>query len=74
MIHASDTEMLLDNARRYAARAEAAGSPVTLHTWHGMVHVWQIFVPLLPEAEEAFEDIRKFLEQIESDKSARAVT
>jgi acetyl esterase/lipase len=74
LIHASDTEMLLDNARRYAARAEAAGSPVTLHTWHGMVHVWQIFVPLLPEAEEAFEDIRKFLEQIESDKSARAVT
>lgn len=74
LIQASDTEMLLDNARRYAARAEAAGSPVTLHTWHGMVHVWQIFVSLLPEAEEAFEDIRQFLEQVESDKSAQALT
>lgn len=72
LIHASDTEMLLDNARRYAARAEAAGSPVTLHTWHGMVHVWQIFVPLLPEAEEAFDDIKAFLEQLESRGDAQA--
>jgi acetyl esterase/lipase len=64
--------MLLDNARRYAARAEAAGSPVTLHTWHGMVHVWQIFVPLLPEAEEAFDDIKAFLEQLESQGDAQA--
>lgn len=72
LIQASDTEMLLDNARRYAARAEAAGSPVTLHTWHSMVHVWQIFVPLLPEAEEAFEDIRQFLEQVESGTAAKA--
>jgi hypothetical protein len=31
-----------------------------------MVHVWQIFVPLLPEAEEAFEDIQAFLADVES--------
>ncbi|WP_404364498.1 alpha/beta hydrolase [Marinobacter sp.] len=66
LIQASDSEMLLDNARRYAARAQAAGSPVTLHTWPGMVHVWQIFVPLLPEAQEAFNDIEVFLERVES--------
>ena len=72
LIQVSDTEMLLDNARRYAARARAAGSPVTLHTWPGMVHVWQIFVPLLPEAEEAFDDINAFLEQLESQGGAQA--
>ena len=72
LIQASDTEMLLDNARRYTAKAEAAGSPVTLHTWSGMVHVWQIFVPLLPEAEEAFDDIRVFLAQVESQDDAQA--
>lgn len=66
LIHASDTEMLLDNARRYTAKAQAEGSPVVLHTWPGMVHVWHIFVPLLPEAEEAFEDIREFLDGVES--------
>lgn len=74
LIQASDSEMLLDNARRYASRARAAGSPVTLHTWPGMVHVWQIFVPLLPEAEEAFEDIKVFLEQLEPESDARAAS
>lgn len=66
--------MLLDNARRYAARAGAAGSPVALHTWPGMVHVWQIFVPLLPEAEEAFDDIRDFLSDVESGRFEPAST
>ncbi|MBW7472645.1 alpha/beta hydrolase [Marinobacter sp. M216] len=66
LIHASDTEMLLDNARRYTAKAQAEGSPVELHTWAGMVHVWHIFVSLLPEAEEAFEDIKEFLHRVES--------
>lgn len=66
LIHASDTEMLLDNARRYAAKAQAEGSPVELHTWPGMVHVWHIFVSLLPEADEAFDDIGEFLERVEA--------
>ena len=73
LIQASDSEMLLDNARRYAARAEAAGSSVTLHTWPGMVHVWQIFVPLLPEAEEAFDDIKDFLERLDSQSEAQPI-
>lgn len=74
LIQASDSEMLLDNARRYAARAVAAGSPVTLHTWPGMVHVWQIFVPLLPEAEEAFDDIRAFLKRLELQDDVRPIS
>lgn len=66
LIQASDCEMLLDNARRYTAKARAQGSPVELHTWPGMVHIWQIFVPLLPEAEEAFEDVKEFLDRVEA--------
>lgn len=72
LIQASDTEMLLDNARRYATKAKAAGSPVTLHTWHGMVHVWQMFVPMLPEALEAFDDVQVFLAQLESRNNGQA--
>lgn len=71
LIQASDSEMLLDNARRYTAKARAQGSPVELHTWPGMVHIWQIFVPLLPEAEEAFEDIREFLGRVEAGDFSR---
>jgi len=61
LIQVSDCEMLVDNARRYAAKAQAEGSPVELHIWQGMVHVWQIFGPMLPEADEAFDDIAEFL-------------
>ena len=32
-----------------------------LHIWQGMVHVWQIFGPMLPEADEAFDDMAEFL-------------
>jgi len=61
LVHASEAEMLLDDSRRYVNKAIAAGSPVTLQTWHHMVHVWQIYHPELPEGREAFEEIGKFL-------------
>ncbi len=61
LVHASEAEMLLDDSRRYVNKALAAGSPVTLQTWHHMVHVWQIYHPELPEGREAFEEIGKFL-------------
>ncbi len=63
LVHASEAEMLLDDARRYANKARAHGSPVTLQTWPNMVHVWQFFEGNLPEATEAFEQIHKFLEE-----------
>ncbi len=61
LIQASEQEMLLDDARRYVAKAQEAGSPVELQTWPHMVHVWQIFTPELPEAEEAYANIAEFL-------------
>lgn len=61
LIHASQAEMLLDDSRRYVRKAVAAGSPARLQTWNHVVHVWHIFDPALPEATQAFEEIRKFL-------------
>lgn len=62
LVHASETEMLFDDSRRYVNKAAAAGSPVTLQTWSHMVHVWHIFYPELTEGREAIEEIRKFLQ------------
>jgi len=62
LVQASESEMLLDDARRYVYKAVAAGSPVKLQTWTNMVHVWQIFDPDLPQAAEAWVEIGKFLE------------
>ncbi len=63
LVHASNAEMLRDDARRYVNRAVAAGSPATLQTWEHMVHVWHIFHPDLPEGRDAFEEIRAFFAQ-----------
>jgi acetyl esterase/lipase len=62
LVQASEMEMLLDDSRRYVAKAQAAGSPVSLQTWPHMVHVWQIYHPELPEGREALAEIGKFLQ------------
>ena len=64
LLQASEAEMLLDDARRYAHRARAAGSPVRLQTWRHPVHAWPIFNPELPEAEEALAQIGRFLAEV----------
>lgn len=61
LVQASTAEMLYDDARRYVNRAQAAGSPAKLQSWDHMVHVWQIFNPELPEANQALQEIGKFL-------------
>lgn len=62
LVQASEVEMLFDDSRRYVNRALAAGSPTRLQYWNHMVHVWQIFNPELPEAEQALAEIGRFLE------------
>lgn len=62
LVQASEAEMLLDDARRYVYKAYASGSPAKLQTWAGMLHIWQIFDPQIPEAVEAWVEIKKFLE------------
>ncbi len=65
LLHASEAEMLVDDSRRYANKAAAAGSPVKLQTWAHVAHVWHLFDPELTEAREAFEEIRKFIAEQE---------
>ncbi|MDX1733623.1 MAG: alpha/beta hydrolase [Halioglobus sp.] len=61
LVHASEAEMLLDDARRYVNRAAAAGSPVRLQTWPHVMHVWHIFHPDLDEARAAWDEIGAFI-------------
>lgn len=62
LLQVSDSEMLRDDAVRYARAAQAAGSPVQVEVWPGMVHVWQAFADV-PEAEEALDEVAAFLDQ-----------
>jgi monoterpene epsilon-lactone hydrolase len=61
LIHASDSEVLLDDATRLAERAIAAGVEVVLKVWTGQPHVWQLFPHIMPEARESLCEASKFL-------------
>ena len=62
LIQVSETEMLLDDARRYVNKAHASGSRAVVQSWGHMMHVWHIFYPDVQEAKDAWEEIRIFLE------------
>ncbi len=64
LVQASEAEMLHDDAQRWVAKAQAAGSPARLQTWPQMVHVWQIFNPELSEARAALEQVGRFLDEV----------
>lgn len=63
LVHVSTAEMLLDDAKRYAAKAQSQGSPVKLQTWDHMAHVWHAFDSMLPESHDALDEIAKFFAQ-----------
>ncbi len=61
LVQASDCEMLLDDSIRYVNKARSQGSPVTLQVWPGMVHVWQMFQHVLPEARFSIDEVAAFV-------------
>jgi acetyl esterase/lipase len=61
LFHVGDAEVLLDDSRRAADKARAAGVDVTLEVWPEMPHVWHAFAPFLPEASQAIERIGTFV-------------
>ncbi len=63
LIQVGDSEVLLDDSNRIAARARTAGVKVTLEVWPEMIHVWQLFASFLPEGQEAVEVIGKFIRE-----------
>jgi acetyl esterase/lipase len=62
LIHVGDAEVILDDSTRFAAKARAAGTDVTLEVWDQMPHVWHAFAGLLPESDQAIERIGGWLQ------------
>jgi len=60
-IDVGEDEILLDDARRYAARARAAETEVTLAVWAGMRHVFPSGIGTLHAAREALDAAGQFL-------------
>ena len=71
LIQASSTEVLLDDARRVADRARAAGVPVDYEVWPNMPHVWQLWTPFVPEAKQALDRAAHFVQVHARERVAR---
>jgi acetyl esterase/lipase len=63
LIHVGTAETLLDDSVRLAERARAAGVEVHLEAWDDLVHVFQAFAPMVPEAVEAIDGIGTFVQE-----------
>jgi acetyl esterase/lipase len=60
LMQVSSCELISDDSLLFAEKARAAGVHVDLQIWPDMVHVWQGFIPQLPEASDAVERAGKF--------------
>jgi acetyl esterase/lipase len=64
LIQVGSDEILLDDARMLADKAQTDGVNVTLKIWAGMWHVWHALGGLIPESKKAFEEIGTFIRNI----------
>jgi monoterpene epsilon-lactone hydrolase len=60
LIHVGDNEVLLDDSKRLADKARAAGIKVDLKIWPVVPHDWQL-VPSMPEAKQSLREASRFL-------------
>jgi epsilon-lactone hydrolase len=60
-IQVGSREALLDDARRFAERARQAGVDVTYVEHPGVIHMWIVFGPEIPESRVAFSLLASFL-------------
>jgi monoterpene epsilon-lactone hydrolase len=62
-LHVGTSEVLLDDTRRYAEKARAAGVEAEAHVWEGMTHVFPSSVGTLEAAEKALSLLGAFLDE-----------
>ncbi len=60
-IQAGGAEILIDQIRAFAERAQAAGIKLQLDVFEDQFHVFQIFVPVLPDSQKALKMLGEFI-------------
>lgn len=63
LLQVGEAEILLDDAVRFAKKAQAVGVETTLQIYPEMPHVFQVFAPFLPDATHALECIGEFVKK-----------
>jgi len=64
LVQVGTRESLLDDSRRFVARASEAGTRVTYIEHSDVVHMWMVMAPELPESCRAFGAAAEFLSDL----------
>jgi len=64
LMQVGEAEVLLDDTLRVAEKAQAAGVDVTVDVYPEMIHIFQLFAPVLPEGQQAIDRIGAFLRPV----------
>ncbi|PWB95896.1 alpha/beta hydrolase fold domain-containing protein [Methylosinus sporium] len=67
LLHVGADELLLDDSRRLAERAAAAGTKVELTIFASVPHGWQLGVAFMPEARASLREAAAFLARYAGD-------
>jgi monoterpene epsilon-lactone hydrolase len=59
-------EILFDDGLRLVERVVAAGGEATFAVWDEMIHWWQLFAGLVPEADAALDELGAFVRRVTS--------
>jgi monoterpene epsilon-lactone hydrolase len=62
-VQAGAHEVLLDDVSDFVRKAREAGVDVTFDVWEGMFHCWQIFSSVLPEGQQAIDNIGAYIRE-----------
>jgi acetyl esterase/lipase len=63
LIHVGQDEILRDDSTQVTEKIKASGGEVTLKVWEGMWHVFQMQSATVPEAQQAVNEIGRFLHE-----------
>jgi acetyl esterase/lipase len=66
LVQVGEDELFRSGAEAFTARARQAGVQIRSHIYPGMWHFWHLFVPWLPEARQAMDEIRDFVRSCSS--------
>ena len=64
LIQVGSDEILRDDAVRMAEKLQSHNPRSKVEIWRRMPHVWQLFVPVLPEAHQAIAQIGEFISDV----------
>lgn len=66
LIQAGTRELFLDEIERFAKKAQESGVKVDFQRFDEMIHTWHLFASQIPDGQDAFNKIGKFVKKIGS--------